>query len=256
MSKREKGGFTLVELLVVISIIALLVAVLLPSLAAARESARIVQCNSQLRGVWVATNMYGNDMRFFYPTRYTDGVSTRTSAGYRPAQMDWIPYAVLEWGIGYSFDCIFSQLYPYHENPKAWCCPSAQYKYFGFTYGVNPDLTHAIVPSDPVTPIRNGWYGNTKWIKIGDETVSLPVQWPTNTKIYFGEGQAGLGVYNPSVIAPQFPHTSNGIPVGNYLLLDGTTRTLKNTNYLLTADPTASVWAMTYATYAPYVPIQ
>lgn len=54
-------GFTLVELLVVISIVALLIALLLPSLSKARESARAVQCASGLRQLAIVTTVYGHD---------------------------------------------------------------------------------------------------------------------------------------------------------------------------------------------------
>ena len=54
-------GFTLIELLVVISIIALLVSLLLPALAAARETARKIQCGSNLRQIGVAAFTYVND---------------------------------------------------------------------------------------------------------------------------------------------------------------------------------------------------
>ena len=58
---RRTKGFTLVELLVVIAIIALLIAILLPSLARARELAKRTVCGTNLKAVGSATVMYGND---------------------------------------------------------------------------------------------------------------------------------------------------------------------------------------------------
>ncbi len=58
---RNRGGFSLSELLVVMGIIAVLSAILYPVFSAARESARVVTCSSNLQQVGVAAGMYYAD---------------------------------------------------------------------------------------------------------------------------------------------------------------------------------------------------
>lgn len=79
--RRRRGGFTLVELLVVIGIIALLISILLPSLNRAREQARRTKCLANLRSIGQMVHMYANQNHGQIPIGYSGGANGLGSYG-------------------------------------------------------------------------------------------------------------------------------------------------------------------------------
>jgi prepilin-type N-terminal cleavage/methylation domain-containing protein len=109
-SRKATRGFTLVELLVVIGIIALLIAILLPALSRAREQAKNAQCLSNLRQLATVYQLYANDYKDQIPIGY-DGNSPWT--GYYICQSSkWYPL------MGYLYQG------NYLTSPEAFFCPS------------------------------------------------------------------------------------------------------------------------------------
>ena len=121
-STRSTGGFTLVELLVVVSIIALLLAMLLPALGAARVLAKDVVCMTNTRQQAMATRAYTNDFQGFLPA-----FRIHPDSGDWPKPNPWNDMRS-QWNI-YVWDVLREYIPADHDlvsgkQRQTWICPT------------------------------------------------------------------------------------------------------------------------------------
>lgn len=141
-------AFTLVELLVVIALLAILAALLLPTLSRSKATAQRIQCVSNLHQLGLATQMYWDDNAgncFRYTSGFTNGGQLFWFGWLGPGDEGERPFAAQA-----------GALWPYLEGRGVELCPSLNYalgqfklKARGAAYGYGYNLHLSTVPSKP-----------------------------------------------------------------------------------------------------------
>jgi len=148
----KRCAFTLIELLIVIAIIAILAALLLPTLGRSKSTAQRIRCVSNLHQLGLATQMYWEEnsgICFRYTRGWTNG-----------GQLFWFGWM----GAGAEgerpFDPQAGALWPYLEGRGIELCPSLNYalsqfklKARGAAYGYGYNLHLSSAPGKPPIPV-------------------------------------------------------------------------------------------------------
>ena len=215
MSKKSRG-FTLVELLVVIGIIALLIAILLPALNKARQQANQVQCASNLRQMGLALVMYINDTTYYPGTRWNTGLNN-------PAQTPNCDYAVWPTRLrkymgGTGTQGVFycpSEDTRYTWTQNGTTTPVADPSDWGFGYNQGESLLYEGGPQlSPALPQKYFSYGYNDWGAWDPDNTWYTG--PAESSLNFRQRGFGADLWNPvskELKASQLRHSSQVIVI-------------------------------------------
>jgi len=168
----RRRAFTLVELLVVITIIGTLIALLLPAIQAARESARRASCANNLRQIGLAANAYLAEQQSFPPATESHAWAAAPST----------PWSFFRWSA-------LAKLTPYLEDKSVYKMLDLSVPLYNANFNVTPQNAQAVATFIPT------------FLCPSDRPIVVSKQFaPTNYAVCAGSGNDGGS-----------PITANGI---------------------------------------------
>ncbi len=165
----RRRGFTLVELLVVIGIIALLVSILLPTLGKAREYAKTVQCLSNFRQIGQAANLYAAQYKGYTVPGYAQVGQVVAGNGQAPDAENYA--TVLVNGRFINAPNVTSLADAGGKTNSAFFCPSGLDDFVGFQWSTTSGT------ASPTPNGRQDMLGSRPWRTISKSTGIIVDTW-------------------------------------------------------------------------------
>lgn len=201
MKNKRYSRFTLVELLVVISIVAILASLLLPAVSKAREKSKTILCKSSLKQAGQLIYSYLNDYQDYFPAFTSTGTN--------------------------SYD---GKMKDYAPNPSFFTCPSSSEEEVTYNYA-NRLYKGKYWPVTLALEIRLGLMSPPTFKQLKLTEIANPGRAVIVADAESRNNASGTYYYGTTTldsIYRQFRHENN--KVHNYLYLAGGTGSVKGTN--------------------------